>query len=289
MGELGRIAGEQALQEVLEANGVKILQPERRTLGEQIAAVRRHRTIIGFRGAAFQTLLFSESPKTVVRFWDSFPSPQWLLTDAFVGAHGWHVLGATHGDFPLAAGIRNPLIADLKPILDLLRDLGIVRGPIRNLPSAAERLEEYKIYCCGGVAPHILVSGGPLTKIAAVQAHIEGDALSVRRPAGGSGSCAYPGSQLYRIRTVTVAHPDLIPPGATRSESNLIAGRGKNGVKCDEVRRHALHKIGDIEEKIQTLRAMKHALRGLVQECASTSATLSDCPILESLDSNGKR
>ncbi len=74
-----------------------------------------------------------------------------------------------------------------------------------------------------------------------------------------------------------------------REIKELLALRATRGARCDDVRRHALHKIRDIEEKIQTLQAMKDALFKLVKECASTSAAASDCPILEALDSNGTR
>lgn len=105
-------------------------------------------------------------------------------------------------------------------------------------------------------------------------------------PRTSSNYRVYPEETVRRVRFVKRAQ-EL---GFSLSEiKELLALRATHGVKCDEVRRHALHKIGDIEDKMQTLRAMKNALRGLVQECASTNAKLSDCPILESLDSNGKR
>ena len=69
----------------------------------------------------------------------------------------------------------------------------------------------------------------------------------------------------------------------------LLALRASRGAKCDDVRQQALNKIDEIDEKIQTLEAMKDVLRKLVKECASTRAPVSDCPILESLDSNGTR
>jgi hypothetical protein len=55
------------------------------------------------------------------------------------------------------------------------------------------------------------------------------------------------------------------------------------------VRQQALRKIEDIEDKIRSLQAMKAALGKLADECASTRGPVSDCPILESLNANGKR
>jgi hypothetical protein len=45
--------------------------------------------------------------------------------------------------------------------------------------------------------------------------------------------------------------------------------------------------LGPIEEKIQALHAMKHALAKLVEEC-SGQGEITDCPILAALDTEGK-
>ena len=74
-----------------------------------------------------------------------------------------------------------------------------------------------------------------------------------------------------------------------REIKELLALRATREAKCQDVRRQALHKIEEIDEKMRTLEAMKGVLRKLVKECASTRAPVSDCPILESLDSNGTR
>ena len=74
-----------------------------------------------------------------------------------------------------------------------------------------------------------------------------------------------------------------------REIKELLALRATREAKCQDVRRQALHKIEEIDEKIRMLEAIKDVLRKLVKECASTRAPVSDCPILESLDSNGTR
>ncbi len=51
-----------------------------------------------------------------------------------------------------------------------------------------------------------------------------------------------------------------------------------------DVKKRAEQKLADIEEKIQTLRAMKKALVRLTATCCG-EGSVSDCPILESLDS----
>ena len=67
----------------------------------------------------------------------------------------------------------------------------------------------------------------------------------------------------------------------------LLALRATPETPCVDIRRRALDKITAIEEKIQTLNAMKHALAKLVEEC-SGQGEITDCPILASLDTEGK-
>jgi MerR family copper efflux transcriptional regulator len=56
---------------------------------------------------------------------------------------------------------------------------------------------------------------------------------------------------------------------------------------CADVRHRALSKINDVEEKMRTLQAMKHALTQLVEACPGQGA-MSDCPILASLAIEGR-
>ena len=105
-------------------------------------------------------------------------------------------------------------------------------------------------------------------------------------PRTSSNYRVYPEETVRRVRIVKRAQ-EL---GFSLNEiKELLALRATRGATCDDARRQALHKIGDIEKKIQTLQAMKDALHKLVKECASANAPVSDCPILEALDSNGKR
>ncbi len=107
-----------------------------------------------------------------------------------------------------------------------------------------------------------------------------------RPPRTSSNYRVYPEETVRRVRFVKRAQ-EL---GFSLNEiKELLALRATRGATCEDVCRQALHKIGDIEEKIQTLQAMKQALRKLVKECDSANAPVSDCAILEALDSNGKR
>ncbi len=67
----------------------------------------------------------------------------------------------------------------------------------------------------------------------------------------------------------------------------LLALRGTRGAGCRNVQQRAAAKITEIEEKIRSLQGMRKALDKLVRECRG-SGPLTECSILESLDSNGK-
>ena len=47
--------------------------------------------------------------------------------------------------------------------------------------------------------------------------------------------------------------------------------------------KRAEDKIGDIDEKVRTLRAMRKALSKLMSECTA-SGPVTECPILDALD-----
>ena len=66
----------------------------------------------------------------------------------------------------------------------------------------------------------------------------------------------------------------------------LLALRATPETPCADIRQRALDKITVIEEKIQTLTAMKHALGKLVEEC-SGQGEITACPILAALDTGG--
>ena len=96
----------------------------------------------------------------------------------------------------------------------------------------------------------------------------------------------YPEDTVRRVRFVKRAQ-EL---GFSLKEiKGLLALRARRGARCEDVREQAVRKIEEIEEKIRSLEAMKAALGKLAEECGSTRGPLSDCPILESLNTNGKR
>ncbi len=69
----------------------------------------------------------------------------------------------------------------------------------------------------------------------------------------------------------------------------LLSLRATSGPRCEAVRQKARAKIQDIDDRIQALAAMRAVLVRLVEECSARNGSLSKCPILESLDSNGKK
>lgn len=98
-----------------------------------------------------------------------------------------------------------------------------------------------------------------------------------RRP---SGYREYPPEAVRVIRFVKRAQ-EL---GFTLAEvEDLLRLRTDRRASCVEVRAAASTKIADIDRKLRQLRAMKHALRALVDSCATEGATRT-CPILEALD-----
>ena len=96
----------------------------------------------------------------------------------------------------------------------------------------------------------------------------------------------YPEDTVRRVRFVK----DAQELGFSLKEiKELLSLRGTSGATCKDVQQRATGKIKEIDEKILSLQAMQQVLQTLVRECAARQGSLSKCPILESLDSNGRR
>src|SRR5712692_8279375 len=99
-------------------------------------------------------------------------------------------------------------------------------------------------------------------------------------PRTAAGYRVFPREAARRLRFIKRAQ-EL---GFSLSEiSELLALRMKPGTKQADMRTHAEAKIADIEQKIQSLQAMKKTLRQLTERCEGCGP-LAECPILESLD-----
>jgi MerR family mercuric resistance operon transcriptional regulator len=110
--------------------------------------------------------------------------------------------------------------------------------------------------------------------------YYEREGLLPRPPRTRSGYRIFPSAAAQRLRFIKRAQQ----LGFSLSEiRELLALRVKQGTKRDQIRARADAKIADIEQKIQTLTAMKRALAQLTTQC-SGCGPISECPILESLD-----
>ena len=97
-----------------------------------------------------------------------------------------------------------------------------------------------------------------------------------------SGYRVYPDQTVRRVRFIKRAQEI----GFTLAEiRELLAIRIDSGRDSAEVRALANAKINDIKEKIQTLHRMKEALGRITERCSGCGPA-SECPILESIDSD---
>ena len=96
----------------------------------------------------------------------------------------------------------------------------------------------------------------------------------------------YPEDTVRRVRFVKHAQ-EL---GFSLKEiKELLSLRATPTATCWKVQERATAKIKEIDQKILSLQAMQHVLHKLVRQCGARRGSASECPILESLDSNGQR
>lgn len=112
----------------------------------------------------------------------------------------------------------------------------------------------------------------------------EREGLIKEPPRKESGYRKYPVETVQRLRFIKRAK-EL---GFTLKEiKELLALRIEPETTCEDIRNRAEAKIGDIEEKIRTLRRMRVALAKLTLACRGRGPT-SECPVLEALDEEEK-
>jgi MerR family transcriptional regulator, copper efflux regulator len=112
--------------------------------------------------------------------------------------------------------------------------------------------------------------------------YYEREGLLPPAPRLPSGYRAFPEQTAKRIRFIKRAQ-EL---GFTLAEiRELLTLRVDHKRDSADVKALALAKMDEIEEKIRSLRGMKRALRHLTDKC-SGHGPASECPILESLDSD---
>lgn len=111
--------------------------------------------------------------------------------------------------------------------------------------------------------------------------YYEREKLLPEPPRLASGYRVYPDQTVRRIRFIKRAQEI----GFTLAEiRELLAIRISADRDSSDVRTLAQTKISDIDEKIQTLQRMKKALGRITQRCSGCGPA-SECPILESIDS----
>src|ERR1700674_923561 len=109
--------------------------------------------------------------------------------------------------------------------------------------------------------------------------------LLPKPPRTASNYRAYPVDAVLRVHFIKRAQ-EL---GFTLKEiQELLSLRAAPRARCGDVRGRAEAKVRDIDEKLRTLQAMRRALTKLVAEC-SGSGSVSECPIMEALDSENER
>ena len=113
----------------------------------------------------------------------------------------------------------------------------------------------------------------------------EREGLIKQPPRRESGYRAYPAETVDRVRFIKRAK-EL---GFSLKEiGDLLALRLAPGATCGQIKRRAEAKIEDIEDRIRSLNRMKGALRNLTAACEGKGA-VSECPILDALDTGKKR
>jgi|SRR5215831_8166385 len=105
--------------------------------------------------------------------------------------------------------------------------------------------------------------------------------LLPKPPRSASGYRAFSSDAVRRVRFIKQAQALGF---SLREIQELFALRIAPDTTRADVRERAMAKIADIDEKIKKLRTMKKALSPLTAACCGQGSA-SECPILESLDS----
>ena len=152
--------------------------------------------------------------------------------------------------------------------LDSVPSYGVYTGGVKAPRLAAERLTISRLAQLGGVNLETI-------------RYYERQGLLPAPPRTTSGYRVFPEESVQRLRFIKRAQ-EL---GFSLQEiRELLQLRITPGAKQADMRRRTEAKLADIEPKIQTIEAMKRALRRLTERCGGCGP-LYDCPILESLDS----
>jgi hypothetical protein len=158
------VIGEAEVEEILRANGVRIVYPETLPLMDQVRIVNTHRDILSPVGSAAHTILFATNrPRLhLLASRDDIPA-NYFLCSALSGAPTTFVNCVTsagqasddetasgearrgvngRGADPYSGLQSRPQIVDLEPFVEYLRSQGFLRRPYRSLSEGDQaRLE----------------------------------------------------------------------------------------------------------------------------------------------------
>jgi len=162
---------------------------------------------------------------------------------------------------------------------------GLERGTGGNAEWGLDPILRYRVYVVTREMTMESFKVGEVAKQAGVNLqtvhYYERRGLLPRPPRTASNYRAYPADAVLRVRFIKRAQ-EL---GFTLKEiQELLSLRAAPRARCADVRARAETKLRNIDEKVRTLQAMRRALVHLVGEC-SGSGPVTDCPILEALDS----
>ena len=145
--------GELALERELAAHGVRVMRPEEHTLQENITAILRHGTIMGFHGSALHSILFAQSPKRLFAFGSlklfqhNLNLQNYLLCDLVAGAQSCYVNSNGHLKHPrqiYSAGVELP---DYGYIGKVLAEAGVIpEHAVRNIRGSELRRDFQRIW-----------------------------------------------------------------------------------------------------------------------------------------------
>ena len=113
--------------------------------------------------------------------------------------------------------------------------------------------------------------------------YYEREGLLPKPPRLASGYRMFPDSAVRRVQFIKRAQELGFSLAEIRE---LLSLRENTDVGAQDMRDRATGKIAEIEQKIRRLRAMKNALKALADSCPG-SGPLSECPILDALETKG--
>jgi len=112
--------------------------------------------------------------------------------------------------------------------------------------------------------------------------YYEREALIAPTRKSGGGYRLYDENSVRRVHFIKQAQQCGFALAEIRE---FLLLRGRDSACCNDVRKLAIEKKLQLEQKIKTLRAMSTALDGLIADCTDAHGAIADCPILAAFES----